>query len=60
MKYILFITLILSIVSCTQHNGYSLSGEVPEAWEGKPVFLMLNDINQPYAIDSTALVATHD
>ena len=47
MKYILFITLILSIVSCTQHNGYSLSGEVPEAWEGKPVFLMLNDINQP-------------
>ena len=55
MKHILFITFLLSIFSCTKHNGYSLSGEVPEAWEGKPVFLMLNDINQPYAIDSTQI-----
>ena len=55
MKHILFIMFLLSIFSCTKHNGYSLSGEVPEAWEGKPVFLMLNDINQPYAIDSTQI-----
>lgn len=39
--------------SCTQHNGFSLSGEVPVAWEGKPVLLMLSDVSQPCAVDST-------
>ena len=43
MKYILFIALILSVVSCTEHDGYTLTGHVPEAWEGKPVFLALDD-----------------
>ena len=47
MKYILFIALILSVVSCTEHDGYTLTGHVPEAWEGKPVFLALDDTNQP-------------
>ena len=45
MKYILFIALILSVVSCTEHDGYTLTGHVPEAWEGKPVFLALDDTN---------------
>ena len=47
MKHILFIMFLLSIFSCTKHNGYSLSGEVPEAWEGKPVFLMLMPLTVP-------------
>ena len=55
MKYILFIALILSVVSCTEHDGYTLTGHVPEAWEGKPVFLALDDTNQPHFIDSTKI-----
>ena len=53
MKYILFIAFILSVVSCAKHDGYTLTGHVPEAWEGKPVFLALDDTNQPHFIDST-------
>lgn len=55
MKYILFIALILSVVSCAKHDGYTLTGNVPEAWEGKPVFLALDDTNQPHYIDSTKI-----
>jgi len=55
MKYILFIALIISVVSCTKHDGYTLTGHVPEAWEGKPVFLALDDTNQPHVIDSTKI-----
>ena len=40
MKYILFIAFILSVVSCAKHDGYTLTGLVPEAWEGKPVFFV--------------------
>lgn len=54
MRALFFSLLWIALIcSCTQHNGFSLSGEVPVAWEGKPVLLMLNDVNQPYAIDST-------
>ena len=55
MRYILFIAFILSVVSCAKHDGYTLTGHVPEAWEGKPVFLALDDINQPHFIDSTKI-----
>ena len=55
MKYILFIALILSVVSCSKHDGYTLTGHVPEAWEGKPVFLILDDTNQPRVVDSTKI-----
>ena len=55
MKYILFIAFILSVVSCAKHDGYTLTGLVPEAWEGKPVFLVLDDTNQPHFIDSTKI-----
>ena len=55
MKYILFIAFILSVVSCAKHDGYTLTGHVPEAWEGKPVFLALDDTNQPHFIDSTKI-----
>ena len=27
---------------CAPHGGYTLTGEVPEAWEGKPVVLSRN------------------
>ena len=30
MKYILFIAFILSVVSCAKHDGYTLTGLVPE------------------------------
>ena len=50
MKYILFIAFILSVVSCAKHDGYTLTGHVPEAWEGKPVFLVLDDTNQPHLL----------
>lgn len=55
MKYILFIALILSVVGCAEHDGYTLTGHVPEAWEGKPVFLALDDTGQPHLIDSTKI-----
>ncbi len=38
---------------CASHEGYVLTGEVPEAWEGKPVVLYTADAGQPRAVDST-------
>ncbi len=55
MKYILFVAFILSLAGCTKHDGYSLTGHVPEAWEGKTVLLALDDIYPPRFIDSTKI-----
>ncbi len=55
MKYILFIAFILSLAGCAKHDGYSLTGHVPEAWEGKTVLLALDDIYPPRFIDSTKI-----
>ena len=30
----------LFATGCAPHGGYTLTGEVPEAWEGKPVALI--------------------
>ena len=38
---------------CAPHGGYTLTGEVPEAWEGKPVVLFTT--GQAEAIDSTTV-----
>ena len=35
---------------CAPHGGYTLTGEVPEAWEGKPVVLFTTDTGQAEAI----------
>ena len=40
---------------CAPHGGYTLTGEVPEAWEGKPVVLFTTDTGQAEAIDSTTV-----
>ena len=40
---------------CAPHGGYTLTGEVPEAWEGKPVVLFTTDTRQAEAIDSTTV-----
>ena len=43
----------LFATGCAPHGGYTLTGEVPEAWEGKPVVLFTTDAGQAEAIDST-------
>lgn len=55
MRNTLIIALILFITGCAKHDGYNINGNVPEAWEGKLVFLTLNDINVPENIDSTTI-----
>lgn len=52
MKYILF---ILFFAGCVNNSGYTLIGNVPEVWEGKPVYLTLNDTYQSHIIDSTKI-----
>lgn len=55
MRNTLIIAIILFITSCAKHDGYNINGNVPEAWEGKLVFLTLADINAPRHIDSTTV-----
>lgn len=43
----------LLTAGCASHEGYTLTGEVPEAWEGKPVVLFTTDAGQACAVDST-------
>lgn len=43
------------VTGCAPHGGYTLTGEVPEAWEGKPVVLFTTDTGQAEAIDSTTV-----
>lgn len=38
---------------CSAPGGYVLTGEVPEAWEGKPVVLYTADAGALQAVDST-------
>lgn len=45
----------LFATGCAPHGGYTLTGEVPEAWEGKPVVLFTTDAGQAAAIDSTTV-----
>lgn len=45
----------LFATGCAPHGGYTLTGEVPEAWEGKPVVLFTTDAGQAEAIDSTTV-----
>lgn len=51
---LLAFTLLL-LFGCTKHDGFTLTGHVPEAWEGKPVYLIINDVDQPYRTDSTRI-----
>lgn len=54
MKNYLYAALsALLATSCASHAGYTLTGEVPEAWEGKPVVLYAIDAGQGEAVDST-------
>ncbi len=55
MRNVLIIAIILFITGCAKHDGYNINGNVPEAWEGKLVFLTLADINAPRHIDSTTV-----
>lgn len=56
MKTCFLIILLFSfLTSCTRHDGYTLTGNVPKAWEGKPVYLKFSDINTPRNIDSTTV-----
>lgn len=41
------------IAGCSAPEGYVLTGEVPEAWEGKPVVLYTADAGALQAVDST-------
>lgn len=45
----------LFATGCAPHGGYTLTGEVPEAWEGKPVVLFTTDTGQAEAIDSATV-----
>ena len=53
----IFIALFIIIItaSCTSHSGYTFTGEVPEAWEGKQVELILSDISVPFVSDSAVI-----
>ncbi len=50
---IVFASVALVSVSCAEHKGYTLSGEVPEAWEGKKVVLYTTDTPKAVPVDST-------
>lgn len=54
-NYLLVLLLISLAFACTSPQGYVLTAEVPEGWEGKPVHLMLSDVSTPYVIDSTVI-----
>lgn len=54
-KLIYGIVAAIAAVGCTSHNGYVLTGHVPEAWAGKPVVLILADTQHPAVIDSTQI-----
>ena len=42
----------LFATGCAPHGGYTLTGEVPEAWEGKPVVLFTTDACLLYTSDA--------
>lgn len=50
---LIFASAALALSSCAGHKGYTLSGEVPEAWEGKSVVLYTTDTREAVAVDST-------
>lgn len=56
MKNYLYAALAaLLAAGCAGHEGYTLTGEVPEAWEGKPVVLYTTDAGKAGAVDSTTV-----
>lgn len=55
MRHLFIIPFILLLASCAKHEGYTISGTVPEAWEGKRVYLTATDVAKPYNIDSTVI-----
>lgn len=56
MKNYLYAALAaLLVTGCAGHKGYTLTGEVPEAWEGKPVVLYTTDAGAGAAVDSTTV-----
>lgn len=53
---ILFIIILCAIVGCNQpHDGYTISGDVRESWNGKKVYLYLKDVAPSRLIDSTVI-----
>ncbi|SMO42143.1 Thiol-disulfide isomerase or thioredoxin [Saccharicrinis carchari] len=45
-----------AIVGCKQaHDGYTISGDVRESWDGKKVYLYLKDVEPSRLIDSTVI-----
>lgn len=55
MRNYIIISVLLLMVACSKHEGYTIVGSVPEAWEGKSVYLTAADVNEPYYIDSTVV-----
>lgn len=55
MKYLLYLVLFLMLAGCVSHDGYIISGNVPTAWEGRDVQLVVADVNRPYVLDSTVV-----
>lgn len=54
-NYLYAVLAALLVTGCAGHEGYTLTGEVPEAWEGKPVVLYTTDAGAAAAVDSTTV-----
>lgn len=55
MRNSIIALIVLFVASCAKHDGYTITGNVPEAWEGKSVYLSIADASSPYDIDSTVV-----
>ncbi len=56
MKYLLYsVWFLLWTAGCVSHDGYVLTGNVPEGWEGRRVELLVSDVNTPYVADSAVI-----
>lgn len=54
-NYLYVLLLALLAAGCSPQGGYTLTGEVPEAWEGKPVVLYTADTGDALPVDSTRI-----
>ena len=55
MKHIFYFVWVLLLAGCASHDGYVVTGNVPEGWEGRDVQLVVADVNHPYVVDSTVI-----